>query len=175
MELLATKEELERFTGVQEDEFSSQAELFLGSASDIIRNYLGYDPIRHTEKKYYNGNDTNILRLGSKPIQKINSVFIGDLEIDTDSFDFDDDTLIFKDDVFTAGVKNILIDFDSGFEKVPDLIKLTCLRIAAILQTESDNNIGITSKSFGESGSRTFYNFTNFQKYLLPISRWKII
>lgn len=175
MELLATKEELEKFTGVREDELSSQAELFLGSASDIIRNYLGYDPIKHNERKYYNGNGTNILRLGSKPIQKINSVFIGNTEIDSRLFVFDDDTLIFSDGEFSDGIKNILIDFDSGFGTVPDLIKLTCLRIAAILQTESDNNIGITSKSFGESGSRTFYNFTNFQKYLLPISKWKII
>lgn len=175
MELLATKEELEKFTGVQEDEVSSQAELFLGSASDIIRNYLGYDPIKHNERKYYNGNGTNILRLGSKPIQKINEVEINGVVEPMEDFYFDDDTLIFSDGEFSDGIKNILIDFNSGFETVPDLIKLTCLRIAAILQTESDNNIGITSKSFGESGSRTFYNFTNFQKYLLPISKWKII
>lgn len=175
MELLATKEELEKFTGVQEDELSSQAELFLGSASDIIRNYLGYDPELKNYKKAFNGNGTNILRLGSKPIQKINEVEINGVVEPMEDFYFDDDTLFYKDGFIPEGIKNVRIDFDSGFETIPDLIKLTCLRIAAILQTESDNNIGITSKSFGESGSRTFYNFTNFNKYLLPLSKWKII
>jgi len=57
----------------------------------------------------------------------------------------------------------------------PAIIQTTILRIAAILQTESDGNIGITSKSFGDSGNRTFVNQTNFDKYLIQISGYKII
>ncbi|MDR0722096.1 MAG: hypothetical protein LBF75_04775 [Treponema sp.] len=58
---------------------------------------------------------------------------------------------------------------------MPYIIKLTVLRIAALLQAESDSNIGITSKSFAESGSRTFMNYTNFDKYLLPIAGYKLL
>jgi hypothetical protein len=58
---------------------------------------------------------------------------------------------------------------------IPVLFKQTALRIAALLLTEADNNIGITSKSFGDSGSRTFVSYTNFDKYLFPLSRYKLI
>jgi hypothetical protein len=60
-------------------------------------------------------------------------------------------------------------------EPLPNIIKLTGLRIAALLQTEGDNNIGVTGKSFGDSGSRTFVNYTNFDKYLLPISKHRLL
>jgi len=59
--------------------------------------------------------------------------------------------------------------------EIPEIIKLTVMRIGAILQTESDSNIGVTSKSFGESGARTFINTTNFDKYLIQISQYRII
>ncbi|MCL2381328.1 MAG: hypothetical protein FWC64_07005 [Treponema sp.] len=55
------------------------------------------------------------------------------------------------------------------------LFKVTCLRIATMLQTEGGSNIGVTSKSFGDSGSRTFVNYTNFDKYLLPIAAYRKI
>lgn len=175
MSLLATIKDLQDFTGVYEQEESSQSELFLGAASDIIINYLGYDPVLQNYKKTFNGNGQNYLRLETKPVQKINEIEINGIVEPLEDFYFDDDTLIYKNGVFPEAIKNVCIDFDSGFETVPDLIKLTCLRIAAILATEADNNIAITSKSFGDSGSRTFYNFTNFNKYLLPISKWKLI
>jgi hypothetical protein len=58
---------------------------------------------------------------------------------------------------------------------MPTIIKLTVLRIAALLQTESDNNIGVTGVSFGESGSRTFINTVNFDKYLIQISKYALL
>jgi hypothetical protein len=73
------------------------------------------------------------------------------------------------------------IDGGGAFNKeedgtdMPKIIKLTIMRIAAILQTESDGNIGVTSKSFGENGDRTFVSYTNFDKYLLPLSNYKLL
>ena len=67
----------------------------------------------------------------------------------------------------------IVIDYDTGWQTVPELIKMSILRIAALLLTEANGNIGITSKSFGDN-SRNFLNFTNFQKYLDPLSAYRI-
>jgi hypothetical protein len=64
---------------------------------------------------------------------------------------------------------------DDDANGIPRIIRLTVLRIAALLQSESDENIGVTGKSFGENGSRTFVNYTNFDKYLLPISKYKLV
>jgi len=58
---------------------------------------------------------------------------------------------------------------------IPEIIKMTILRIATLLQSESDSNIGITSKSFGDSGNRTFFNTVNFDKYLIQISQYRKI
>jgi hypothetical protein len=58
---------------------------------------------------------------------------------------------------------------------MPSLFKQTALRIAALLLTENDGNIGITSKSFGDSGSRSFMSYTNFDKYLSPLSRYRLL
>jgi len=81
-----------------------------------------------------------------------------------------------------AGTEAFAVDLDGGgaafsesAEALPETIKGTILRIAALLQTESDGNIGVTGKSFADSGSRTFINFTDFNKFLAPISRWKLI
>jgi hypothetical protein len=60
-------------------------------------------------------------------------------------------------------------------DEIPSIIKMTALRIAALLQIESDSNIGITSKSFGEGGSRSFVNTVNYDKYLVMISNYRII
>ncbi|MCL2440474.1 MAG: hypothetical protein FWD14_01910 [Treponema sp.] len=59
--------------------------------------------------------------------------------------------------------------------EIPEIIKITIMRIASLLQSESDSNIGVTSKYFGDSGSRTFINYTNFDKYLLQVSNYRLI
>jgi len=81
-----------------------------------------------------------------------------------------------------AGTEVFAVDLDggnAGFAEsgspLPEIIRGTILRIAALLLTESEGNIGITGKSFAESGSRTFVSFTNFDKYLGPISGYKLI
>ena len=58
---------------------------------------------------------------------------------------------------------------------IPEILIITIMRIAAILQMESDGNIAISSKSFADSGTRTFINYTDYSKYLLPISNYRKI
>jgi hypothetical protein len=88
-----------------------------------------------------------------------------------------------EDDIIDGGSdtdKRYDDDYDGGdaYETarfLPEVIKLTALRIATLLQTEGDNNIGVTSKSFGDSGARTFVSYTNYDRYLLPISKYKLL
>ena len=89
-----------------------------------------------------------------------------------ENYYIDDDKIILKQPVISD---NIIVTFTAGFSTdLPAVIKLTVLRIAAILQTESNNNIGISGKSFMD-GSRTFMNFTNYDKYLISCSKYKLI
>ena len=65
------------------------------------------------------------------------------------------------------------LKMDDG-NAVPPVIKSAIVRIAALMFQETSGNIGITGKSFGESGSRTFVNYVNYQKYLMPISNYRL-
>jgi len=60
-------------------------------------------------------------------------------------------------------------------KEIPEIIKLTIMRIATLLQSEADGNVGVNSKSFGEGGTRVFTNYTNFDKFLTPISKYRMI
>jgi hypothetical protein len=55
---------------------------------------------------------------------------------------------------------------------LPGIIKLTILRIAALIQSEESGNIGITSKSM-QDGSRTFIKTTDYTPYLLQIAKYR--
>lgn len=61
------------------------------------------------------------------------------------------------------------------YDTIPPTMKLVCLEIATLIQLEEQNNIGVNSKSFGDSGSRSFLNVTNFDPYLSKLSRWRAV
>jgi hypothetical protein len=80
------------------------------------------------------------------------------------------------DDIIFGGYSDTFTnDFSIINIGLPTIFTQTILRIAALLQTESGGDIGVTSKSFGDSGTRSFINFTNFSKYLEPVSKYRLI
>ena len=60
--------------------------------------------------------------------------------------------------------------WDSG--QVPDLVKVTILRIATLMLMEGGENIGVSGKSFADN-SRSFISYTNYYKYLNPIQTFR--
>ncbi len=55
---------------------------------------------------------------------------------------------------------------------VPEVVKLTILRIATLMLMEGGENIGVTGKSFSDN-SRTFISYTNYLKYLNPLQTYR--
>lgn len=174
--MICKVEELQKYSGVYVDDTTGQ-EMFLSSAQNVVENYLGYEIEKKNYTKLYSGLGFKNLRLGVKNISAVATVKIDNVEIGINNILINDDEIILENGNFTKGIKNIYVEFVGGFsdEEIPSLIKLTVLRIATLLQSESDSNIGITSKSFGDAGTRVFQNYTNFDKYLLPLSRYKLL
>ena len=161
--------ELEGFTGVQL-ETPELAELFIGAAQNIVENYLGYEIESKEYTQHFELHSSNIIKCGVKNITNVAEITIDGTLVE--NFYIDDDKIILKQPVISD---NIIVKFTAGFSTdLPQIIKLTVLRIAALLQTESNNNIGISGKSFMD-GSRTFTNFTNFDRYLIACSKYKLI
>ena len=174
---LITTEELQDYTGVYPNEDSAIPETYCEAATDIITNYLGYNPEAQNYTKYYDGNNESVIYTGIQPINALTKIEIDGEEQDISKFMAVGEEVFYKNSikVFNSGKRNIAITFNAGFYVVPDLIKMTALRLAALLQTEGQNNIGITSKSWDGEGSRTFVNYANYDKYLLPISSYRIV
>ena len=168
--MIITKEELEGFTGVQFESGNNIADLFIGAAQNIVENYLGYEIESKEYTKHFALHSSNIIKAGVKNITAVKEITIDGTLVE--DYYIDEDKIILKNPVISD---NIIVTFTAGFsEDLPQIIKLTVLRIAALLQTESNNNIGISGKSFMD-GSRTFTNFTNFSKYLDACSKYKLI
>ena len=168
--MIVTKEELEGFTGVQFESGNNIADLFIGAAQNIVENYLGYEIESKEYNKHFALHSSNVIKCEVKNITAVSEITVDGTPVE--DYYIDDDKIVLKQPVISD---NIIITFTAGFgEDLPQIIKLTVLRIAALLQTESNNNIGISGKSFMD-GSRTFVNFTDYSKYLIQCSKYKLI
>jgi hypothetical protein len=178
-------EELKEYSGAHDDDNLLQN--YIDSAENIVNTYLGYSPTLHNYNQYFNGTGTNELQLKAKPIANIISVEIGGQSIPLSEFyNILNSEFLYYNNIFPSGKRNIKIEYDAGWgitvdddtangEYLPKIIKMTVLRIASLLQTEGSGNIGVSSKSFAESGTRQFMNYTSFDKYLIQISTFKIL
>jgi hypothetical protein len=178
-------DELKEYSGAHDD--NNLLQNYIDSAEDIVNTYLGYSPALHNYIHYFDGNGTSELQLKAKPITNIISVEINGQSIPVSEFyNTLNGEFIYYNNIFPIGKRNIKVEYDAGWgaavdgdaangEYLPKIIKMTVLRIASLLQTESDGNIGVTSKSFGDSGTRTFINTVNFDKYLIQISTFKLL
>ena len=168
--MVVTREELQGFTGIEFETGNNIAELFIGASQNIVENYLGYEIESKDYVKHFALHNSNIIKCGIKNITAVKEVTIDGALVE--DYYIDDDKVILKKPVISD---DIIITFTAGFSTdLPAVIKLTVMRIAALLQTESNNNIGISGKSFID-GSRTFTNFTNFDRYLIACSKYKLI
>lgn len=168
--MVITKEELQGYTGVEFEAGNNIAELFIGAAQNIVENYLGYEVESKDYTKHFALHNSNVIKCEVKNITAVSEITVDGALVE--NYYIDDDKIILKQPVISD---NIIIKFTAGFSTdLPQIIKLTVLRIAALLQTESNNNIGVSGKSFMD-GSRTFINYTNYDKYLISCSKYKLI
>ncbi|ULQ59233.1 hypothetical protein K7I13_12130 [Brucepastera parasyntrophica] len=175
--MLTNLSQLQEYTGVYDDE--SMQLVYLQAAEDIVINYLGFPVLEKEYTTYIDGNDDTQVLLRAKPVSVLSHVYINGAEQDPENFTIAGEILATLTEaiLFSKGYKNIKVIYTAGFkqEEIPGLIIMTVLRIAALLQTESDNNIGITSKTFGDSGSRTFIQTRKYDDYLIQISDYKVL
>ena len=152
---------------------------YVNAAMQTVNSYIGFDPENSSRTETVKGKNYYQLPLRAMPITAITSIVVDREAISLDnvavSADSDNSNYIeFTDgSIFTAG-KRYTVTYTAGWITVPPDIVNAAYRIAGVLYAESDGNIGISSKSFGESGSRVFLN-SSLKKYLDEISSYKIV
>ena len=156
------------------EEIDSLVEGYLKTATQIVEKYLGYPLHRkHHKQTIHLTNPTDHIYLNASPICSVDEVFVDGCPIDLTMIDISSDCLSTFDgsEPFKGRVD---VSFCAGFpfDELPPLIEQTILRIASLLWSEQDGNIGVTSKSFAD-GSRNFVSYTNYRKYLQEIDDYR--
>ena len=149
--MLVTTEQLQKFSGVY-PENDSLTEIYINSAHDMIESYIGEDPEDDPRWPEH----LAIVEVGS--LVEDGEPSAGDTESGSES----------ANEESTEPLPNP--EFNSRFK---GSIQMVCLEIASLLQQEESGNIGINGKSFGDSGSRTFLNITNFLPYLKKLDKYR--
>lgn len=154
-------------------------ETFLASAEEIVTTYLGFSPqLCVYEDMTVSGSGSSKIYLGCRNIISIQSITIDGIDFPPTLLSFHDDHIRLKGSgrTFAQGEDNIRISFTAGWQKeqMPAVITLSILRIATLMLSETDGNIGLTGKSFADN-SRTFINYSNYRKYLQPLDGLRIV
>ena len=141
--------------------------LYLNSAQQIIENYIGYS----LEAKTYN---YGIKRSGYFVLQSAN---IFDLKINGDAVTVlkQNVNIVFIKENITGEISSI--EYTAGFNKdnVPEIIRLTMMRIASLMVSEEGGDIAITGKNFGADGGRTFISTRDYSKILKELDAYRIL
>ena len=171
---IVTVDQLDEYSNNYED--SNIKAIYISTAEDIIKDYLGYDPASKTYTQLFSGLGSYRLYLKAQPVSEITTLKIDGVSQDVTKFTKDGDSIYKTDfaEVFTEGESNIEITYKAGYTTYPGIMQMTALRIATLLMEESGGNIGVTSKSF-DNNTRTFINYSDFKKYLRPLDSLRII
>ena len=164
--MIVSVNDLNQFTNNYEDSPSAvkMKTDMLNAAQNVVVQYLGYNPEEITRTEYLSGFGINVLEASAQPIKSIASLLVDGEPIDVETLKVDGSTIIWNR-TFPHGFKNILVTYTAGYDPVPAEIHSTVLRIAALMLQESAGNIGLQSRSFGDT-SRSFVNYTNYNNYL---------
>lgn len=113
-----TTEELKDYTQINYS--VANIENWIKQGQQIILNYLDMDELETgTYEEKFNGGKM-IYQPKNLPITKINSIKIDDIEVDDYVYT---PYLIIFDDITNDGFQNVVINYDAGFEIIPDDIK----------------------------------------------------
>lgn len=159
--MLITVEELERFSGVIPQDDATQTSLletYIGSAQDIINNYLGFNAEScinwgevDVEHVVYSSNGVTFYTDKNKTIQTTIPQGVTVVLVAGEKYHY-----------FTSEIQ----------VNPPAIVKLVCLEIATLIQTEENSNIGVNTNS-DVGVSRTFLNIVDYTKYLQKIAAYR--
>ena len=154
----------------------AQKARLLSSAQQIVEEYLGYPVMSCDRTETLTGLDQRKVYLHSLPVTLVYDVMFNKDYL-SQGFGYVNDYESVYLDRKPCPKDEITVHYAAGWNRLslPAIIKQSIMRIAALLKTEANGNIGLTSTSYGTDGIRNYLNFTNFQKYLSPLRGYKAV
>lgn len=145
----------------------------LKSAINIVEGYLKYSLDETTRTEAFTNNYKDFIITTEYPVS-ITSLSLNNISIPIDD-------IILKKYYITVkkyyDYLGVLVDivYKSGWTALtlPASIKMVVLEIATLLFMQTNKNIGITGLMGADNLSRTFVNYTNYDKYLIKLNNHK--
>lgn len=178
--MIVSLAEFNEYTQNFEDstEASALKESYLLAAEQVVSDYLGYNPLQAVYDEMFSGIGDYKLYLNARPVKVVCELEVEHKVIPLEFIGTHDDYIynIFGYKIFVEGINNIHCSYIAGYtqEEMPEIFKVTIMRIAALMLQEQGGNIGLTGKAMGEN-SRTFINYSNYDKYLQPLESMRVI
>ncbi|MEM4260540.1 MAG: hypothetical protein QXG00_04850 [Candidatus Woesearchaeota archaeon] len=143
------------------------------AAQKIVKDYVGYE-LEETNIKetFYNiYNDFIVLR---GYITEVSDLKIDDVNIDINDVVIEKYYITIKNYTNYKNTK-IEVDYNIGWtsENVDSIFKIVIAEIATLLYLQTHKNIGITGLIGSDGMSRTFINYTNYNKYLSKLEGYR--
>lgn len=166
---LITVDQLNEFVG--DTSVSTVKMDIVAAASEIVQDFLGYNPTSSERIYRFIGMDNDTIVLPIPGASAITSIYLDDeLRAATD-YELDTNLNMVRclSGFYFIRDKEVKIIYTAGFATIPSHITHAAERIAGLMWSEAQGNIGLTSKSFADM-SRNFVSYTNYDKYLKPLS-----
>jgi hypothetical protein len=143
----------------------------IGAAEDVVKGHLGYDPAKEdavAESLELEAVDYVALR---KPVIAIAALTLEGVALVAGSdYRVSHNYLLF----FRRRSGTLAVTYSGGIDPIPALVKLACLQIAALKHMETGKHIGVTGTAMPDGMGTQFINYTSYDKYLRPLSRYRI-
>lgn len=149
---------------------------FIDAAEAEVAACLGYSPASatYTNQAYY-GDGKSYLQLKAQPITVLSTVVVNGVSKTVADFDYSDKEWIKEKygNPFPVGAL-ITVTYTAGYASIPAPITLAILEITSLLAAEAGENIAVSSTSFDGGNTRSFVNYTNFDKFLAKLEQYRI-
>lgn len=150
-------------------------QLYIDAAEKIVADHLSYSPASASYTHTLSGSGRSTLQLRAKPVTALASVTIDGVSRNVADFSLDDERLTDTTGSVFSRHSTIVVAYTAGWTTVPALIQMAVMEIASLLSLQAGENIGVSSTTFDGGNTRSFINYTNFDKYLRPLSSYKVI
>jgi hypothetical protein len=150
---------------------------YLDAAEAIVVDYLGFSPSQatYTSATFY-GEDKPYIQLKARPITiPVTTITVDGVSKTVGDFIADDEYLVNKNGVLFPKGSTIVVTYQGGYATIPGSISMAIMRIATLLHTEGSGQIGVSSQTLDGGNTRSFVNYTNYQKYLAPLQALRIV
>ena len=173
MKQIISLEEFKIYNNYYEEDTDIMCQSFIDAASNIVADYIGFDPNRTEYNEFVEGIGSN--KLFTKVIPIVDFAYV--LRVDTgealEGVGWNENYIYsLEGDSIFEDKATYKIHYEGGYRNVPDEIKLAVIRIASLMLAESNGNIGITGKSNADQ-SRTFISYNSYDKYLKPLISYR--